>query len=102
MRPHHALLDQTSSAPTVEEVTNLLRRASVENPENSRNFHIAATTGARRGEICALRWSDLDTPKGSLTIRHSLMDLPGGPTIKDTKTHVNRRMGPGSRDLAGI
>lgn len=31
-------------------------------------FHLLAHTGARRGEILALRWSDLDFEKGTLSI----------------------------------
>jgi len=53
-----------------------------------------ALTGARRGELCALRWSDLDEETATLTIGRSVFDEPGGGWgEKDTKTHQVRRVG---------
>ncbi len=80
------------SPPDVGQVGALLQRAGESDPELSRFLHVAATTGARRGEVCALRWKNFDTVLRSLTIEHSIVDLPGGLVEKDTKTHVNRRM----------
>jgi integrase len=51
-----------------------------------------ADTGARLGEACALRWSDVET-EGAATLEESISEVPkryGGRQIKDTKTH-NRR-----------
>lgn len=48
-------------------------------------FTIAATTGARRGEICGLRWDDLDD--GRLWIRRAVVyTAADGVLVKDTKT----------------
>lgn len=47
---------------------------------------LAAATGARRGELCALRWSDLESPV--LRISRSLY----GRREKDTKTHRSRTL----------
>jgi integrase len=58
----------------------------------------AALTGARRGEVLALRWETLDLASDVLTIRHSASELRGttstkGTTaIKGTKTHQSRRI----------
>jgi integrase len=53
---------------------------------------LSATLGARRGEIVALRWSDVDLDGGSISIRRALTD--GGPGIgivtKPTKTGRER------------
>ena len=46
---------------------------------------VAAFTGARRNEILALRWSDLDTQKKELRIERAL---------EDTKAHGLRMKGP--------
>jgi integrase len=88
------------SAPTVEQVITLLQRAKLDNPEFGRFLHVAASTGARRGEVCALRWNNLDENLKTLTIEHSIIDLPGGIAEKDTKNHISRRLAldPGTLD----
>ena len=43
------------SPPDAEEVDQLLRAAHIRDPELANFLHMAATTGARRGEVCALR-----------------------------------------------
>lgn len=44
---------------------------------------VASTTGARRGELCALRWQDIDLEASTVTIRHSCQE---DRTLKSTKT----------------
>lgn len=51
---------------------------------------LALTTGMRRGEICALRWSDVDFDRNELTVRHALGSADGGFYLKDPKTHRAR------------
>ena len=47
--------------PTVVDVLRVLDRAAASrNPENAMVFRIVAATGCRRGEVCALKWSDVD------------------------------------------
>jgi integrase len=53
---------------------------------------LAMTTGARRGELCALRWNRLDFGTGVLTIRSSIAEVGGQTWEKDTKTHQQRRI----------
>ncbi len=38
-------------------------------------FEVAAYTGLRRGELCGLRWSDLDTDGRGLRVRHNLVEV---------------------------
>ena len=45
-------------------------------------------TGSRRGEICALRWTDLDLDAGLASIERSY----SGTTEKRTKTRQKRRI----------
>ena len=47
---------------------------------------LAATTGARRGQLLALRWIDVDLVEGSLSIQRSLMEGLDGPLLVPTKT----------------
>ncbi len=48
---------------------------------------LAAVTGARRGELCALRWSDIDWNRRTLTIARSLTVVHQQATEGPTKTH---------------
>jgi integrase len=56
-------------------------------------LRLAAVTGARRGELCALRWSDLDLKVGTVRFHRSVLDTD---EIKDTKTHQARRIAMGA------
>jgi integrase len=80
------------SPPDAEEVDQLLRAAHIRDPELANFLHMAATTGARRGEVCALRWSNVDFERATLTIERNVIELPGRLIEKDTKTHANRRI----------
>jgi len=80
------------SPPNAAQVNELLRYASKRDPELGHFLHISASTGARRGEVCALRWSNLDPKRMTLTIERSIVEVPGGLTEKDTKTHAERRI----------
>lgn len=53
---------------------------------------LAMVTGARRGELCALRWDALDPGTGVLTIRTSIAQRGGRTWEKETKTHQQRRI----------
>jgi integrase len=52
----------------------------------------AMTTGARRGEICGLRWTQLDLDSGVAVFRASVGQIAGERWEKDTKTHHHRRV----------
>jgi integrase len=80
------------SPPDGEQIGELLRAANEKDPELARFLHIAATTGARRGELCAIRWSNINFESSSLTIERSIVEVPGGLFEKDTKTHASRRI----------
>ena len=51
---------------------------------------LAMVTGARRGELCALRWDCVDFTTGVLQIRTSIAQQGATTWEKDTKTHVHR------------
>jgi integrase len=52
---------------------------------------VAAFTGARRGEILALRWSDLDVEAKTLRIERAIEQLGTTLTLKDPKTARGKR-----------
>lgn len=53
---------------------------------------LAMTTGARRAELCAVRWDRIDFEAGVLTIRSSIAEVGGRSWEKDTKDHQQRRI----------
>jgi integrase len=64
--------------------------------EHNRLFYalavLALATGARRGELCALTWKDLNFDAGMLRVERSLeMTKEEGPKVKSPKTRHGRR-----------
>ncbi|PZS28509.1 MAG: hypothetical protein DLM59_14460 [Pseudonocardiales bacterium] len=53
---------------------------------------LAMTTGARRGELCALRWERLDLVNGVASLSRSIAQDGKDRWEKDTKTHQQRRV----------
>jgi integrase len=51
----------------------------------------AMATGARRGELCGLEWTDLNWHTGVLTVSKSLEQTKQGLRIKSTKSGETRR-----------
>jgi integrase len=51
---------------------------------------LALATGARRGEIIALRWKDVDLDRGSVAITRSLEETKAGLRFKAPKTDRTR------------
>jgi integrase len=81
-------------APSPDEVLSIIEHAERANPNLARMLLIAAMTGCRRGELCALRWTDLDWETHTLTVARSVYEQAGGGWAeKSTKTHQTRRIG---------
>jgi integrase len=81
------------SPPDPSEVLRLIDEAEKLDPDMACFLLLAATTGARRGELCALRWTDIDFEKGTALIARSLVEGHGSELVeKDTKTHASRRV----------
>ena len=81
--------------PTPELVSQLLDEARASrNPENHVAFRLLAATGARRGEVCALRWASVDFERSRIEIRAAMSQLMSGEVReKDPKTHQIRQVG---------
>lgn len=56
-------------------------------------FHVAAYTGARRGELLNLRWSDIDLERAEVTIRGSAAVIGGEWVEGTTKGGRERTVG---------
>jgi integrase len=64
---------------------------------------VLAFTGARRGEVLALRWSDLDTEKKTLRIERAVEQTSEyGLAIKEPKTKRGKRTITIDDDLIGL
>lgn len=77
----------TVTAPQLDHVRRLLALADQTDPTLSCWLDIGTATGARRGEICALRWSDIDLRRATVRIERSVAATKAaGIYIKTTKT----------------
>ncbi|GAA1843794.1 hypothetical protein GCM10009836_23930 [Pseudonocardia ailaonensis] len=77
--------------PTSAEAARILN-ASWEDPDWAVLVWLTMVTGARRGELCALRWDDVDLVTGTLRVQRSIAELKTETWEKDTKTHQHRRI----------
>lgn len=59
-------------------------------------FYVALATGCRRGELCALRWSDVDlsSERPSIQVGRSTHELPGKIAFSEPKTRSAYRQVP--------
>ncbi|TVR24913.1 MAG: site-specific integrase [Nitriliruptor sp.] len=71
--------------PTPAEV-NALLRVVVDRPLLWCRLRLAATTGARRGQLLALQWRDVDLGRGVIAFTRALVVGPDGPVLGATKT----------------
>lgn len=78
--------------PSPAEVVELLSFVGRQDPPFALFLTLAATTGARRGELLALRWSDVDIERGKISFQRSLLEGPDGPVVVPTKTRRGHRV----------
>jgi integrase len=84
---------QLLDPPDPDAVIKLIDAASKDDPDFGCYLLLAAITGARRGELCALRWADIDLENQTLNIARSVVEAAHGVLVeKDTKTHASRRI----------
>lgn len=91
--------------PTVAELLKILHVADLDTsgPGLGMLLRVSAATGIRRGELCGLRWRDVDLERRRILVRKNAVvkknrrspGEDGGPKprkvlVKDTKTHQKR------------
>lgn len=81
---------RATTAPSTEAVQHLVAAAQEEDSVLAAAIVLAAVTGARRGELCALRWSDVDWTRRTLKISRSLTVIRRKASEGPTKTHQRR------------
>jgi integrase len=74
---------------TAEEVNVLFE--SVKDTPLEALYVLAATTGLRRGEMLALKWSDIDLDARTLYVRRNLSLTKNGPVLVPPKTTKGKR-----------
>jgi integrase len=78
--------------PDPDQVVRLFRLAQKSEPELATLIMLAASSGARRGELLALRWSDIDLDRGRLSIERGIVRVGDDLIEQGTKTHQSRRI----------
>lgn len=79
-----------AGAPTIAVVRLLVLEAERRDPDYGMAVRLAAATGERRGELCALRWTDIDLDAGLIRVARSYYRVGDLAGEKDTKTHAER------------
>jgi integrase len=77
--------------PSPEEAGRILAEAWAD-PEWGTLIWLAIVTGVRRGELCALRWRDVDLSTGVIALSRSIGQRNRETWEKDTKDHQHRRI----------
>lgn len=92
VKPPRATAGAEPSA-TLGTVAALIRQAEKDaNAFMGTLVRAAVATGARRSELGALRWSDLDLDAGTVTIGRALTAVDGEVLVKGTKTGVVKHL----------
>ncbi|MGZ5288356.1 MAG: site-specific integrase [Actinomycetota bacterium] len=82
-------------APSTAAITVSIVRAILAAAEGT-PYHLAltlsATAGLRRGEVCALRWSQVNLERGTISVVASLQRVGGELRFMEPKTDRARRM----------
>lgn len=85
--PRHTAKER--QALTIPQVQKLLKSAQGDRFEAV--IVLAVALGLRRGEILALRWSDVDFKARTIQIRRTLQEVSGSFTLSEGKTTTARR-----------
>jgi integrase len=78
-------------SPAPDEVRALMAAANELDARVGAFMRLVAATGLRRGEACALRWSDVDVDSSSVSVHHAVISAPGGAVLKAPKTRASTR-----------
>lgn len=84
---HEDVLDHVWTA---NQAAKFLTAAKAAGPLPAAFYALALDSGARRGELAGLQWSDLDLATGKLTIRRQLLKGGAEPVFAPTKTKAAR------------
>ena len=86
--------------PESDNVRKVAEHLLATNPDWGTLIALVAWTGCRRGEVCGLRWEDVDLKGKSILIHNSVVAVPGGVAERGTKTGEQRRIAIGPKTVA--
>jgi integrase len=78
--------------PTPGQVAALLEWARRTDSALFCYLRLAVSTGARRSQLLALRWGDVDEGRAAIAFTRALVEGPRGPELRSTKTHRTYRV----------
>lgn len=78
--------------PTSEQMARIVEAAFTVDAAWGMYVWLSAVTGARRGEVVALQWDDIDWDRRTVVLNENYVRGPSGMLMKDTKTHQGRRV----------
>lgn len=85
---------------TVDQLRALYQAAVTEDEDMAVVIALAALTGCRRGELCGLRWDDVDWHRASLKVERAWVPSQGGQHLTTTKTTKGRTVFIGAVGVA--
>ena len=88
-KPSIAQLAPERPAWTADELRTFL---AAEGDELFALYRLAALTGMRRGELCELRWEDVDFTGQTVRVRKALAMINGTPSVATPKSRRSRRV----------
>ncbi len=88
----------------VPSMTDVRAVQEVSTPEFATFIQLAATIGARRGTLVALRWGDVDLERATVTFSRSIAESEDGTVEKGTKSDrtYSVTLGPDTKEMLAI
>jgi integrase len=81
------------ATPAPADVAKMIKAVAEVDAQFAAYLRLAAVTGARPGEMCGLRWTDIDFEDQELHIQRRVIRVEGQAVVKDlTKTNKTRRI----------
>lgn len=91
-KQHTYRVDEKIELYTKDELIQLLEYAKTLDTMGYLSIHLLAYTGMRKGELMALRWSDIDFNEKSISIKKTVVKTPKGYSVNPTKTKDGTRI----------
>lgn len=91
-RKDEKVQEEEDKALTVQELSRVLSCVAQEPLKWRTYINLATDSGARRGELCALQWQDIDWSKGTVTIRRNLQYTPAAGVYETSPKNGKTRL----------
>lgn len=87
-----SLVSERHDPPTAGQVALFVAAGDRVAPAVGMLIRLAAVTGCRRGELAALRWSDVDWERHTLSVARAVTELAGGGWVEGPTKNRHRRV----------